>query len=339
MTNPLVSVVMPVYNASQTVGDAVSSIQKQTLTNWELIIIDDRSFDETVSIIRSLRDSRIRIFINSKHLGTAASLNKALAKANGRYIARMDADDISDPERFSKQIEFLKKHSNVDVLGGGIEYIGDKRGKSFKPTGTAKLKVLSLFQNPLVHPTVMFRAASMKRKSVRYDPTFKFTQDFELWARMAGELTLENLHEVLLYYRWHNSQSSTKHFTTQQGYIKKIHAENLRRLGIKPTRERLLHHKNLSYGQGNVTIKKLEEIRDYLLLLERKNSQIKFYPPKELEADFRRRWFLACRRIEQKNWAVWKAYWQYPHSEQIPSTVGFIIFTWQCLRGTIAYAR
>ncbi len=117
MNPPLVSIVLPSFNAEGTIGEAISSILMQTWENWELLLIDDGSKDRTVEIARSFNDSRIRIFVDGRNRGLPARLNEAIDLASGKYFARMDNDDISFPERFSKQVEYLESHPEIDLLG------------------------------------------------------------------------------------------------------------------------------------------------------------------------------------------------------------------------------
>lgn len=116
----LVSVVMPVFNAEKYLFEALSSIVNQSYQNLEIIVVDDASTDSSVSIVESFSDTRIKLFKNESNLKIVKTLNFALTKVNGEYIARMDADDISHPERIRKQVEFLEKNRGIDILGTNI---------------------------------------------------------------------------------------------------------------------------------------------------------------------------------------------------------------------------
>ncbi len=201
---PLVSVVLPVYNGGRFIAKAIDSIVAQTYTNWELIIIDDASTDNTITIINTYSDGRIKLLRNSQNSKIVYSLNKGIAAATGVYIARMDADDICLPARFEKQVDFLENHKDYDVVDCLQEYI-DEEGK---PTGDFNFSIFShdaiygalQRYNCLGHSSIMARRSALA--------AFKYRQivfeDYDLWLRMiAHGSRFQKLEQPLLLYRIH----------------------------------------------------------------------------------------------------------------------------------------
>lgn len=201
---PEISVVMPVYNGEKYLKEAIESILNQSFKNFEFIIINDGSTDKTAEIIQSYRDERIVYINNEKNLGLSKSFNIGIKVAQGSYIARMDADDLSLPERFEKQLNFLALHPEISIVGSAIERInekGEKLGVSRKALEPQALKWQSLFSTPLFHPTVVGRAQIFKENL--FDESLTNSEDYELWSRLMFEkgCKLSNLPEPLLLYR------------------------------------------------------------------------------------------------------------------------------------------
>lgn len=217
---PLVSVVMPVYNGEKYLREAVASILFQTLTDFEFIIVDDASTDSTREIITSYNDSRIVYVKNEENLKISAALNRGIALAQGKYIARMDCDDISLPDRLEKQIAFLESHAEVSVCGGDIIVFGDgieENKKTFSHTN-GELKCDLIFSPCFAHPAVTIRAAFLKTLDECYKSEFDGLEDYELWLRLAQISDFASLKEVVLKYRKHSSQITQNY---SEEFIKK----------------------------------------------------------------------------------------------------------------------
>ena len=181
--SPLVTVGIPFYNAEKTLADAIRSVFAQTLTDWELILLDDGSTDGSLDVARSIDDPRVRVVSDGRNLGLSARLNQIAGLANGKYLARMDADDLMHHDRLAAQVEFLERNPMVDVVGTGM-YILDVDGRPVakRPVSSAPFSARHVFAGDcLMHATVMGRTAWFRRNA--YDPTFRRTQDFELWCR------------------------------------------------------------------------------------------------------------------------------------------------------------
>jgi glycosyltransferase involved in cell wall biosynthesis len=216
--NPLISVVMPAYNAERYVGAAVESILAQTFTDFEFIIIDDGSQDETGNIVRKFgeRDPRI-ILIDQTNQGLVKSLNTGCAKARGKYIARMDADDISHPERFARQVAYLEEHPKVAVVGGSAEYLTDSGilpELMTRPIESAEIRAMLQQHCAMIHPATMFRRDAFEEVG-GYRGVFVDAEDYDLWVRLSEKYELHNLPEVVLQYRIHPKQASAMNVYSQ----------------------------------------------------------------------------------------------------------------------------
>jgi len=224
MGRPLVSVILSVYNGAPYLKEAIDSILDQTFTDFEFIIVDDGSTDETPKILDEFTDVRIIRLENTKNLGLVRSLNSALDIAKGELIARMDADDISLPERFAKQVAFLEKHSQIGVLGTAISQV-DKRGRRISvlvpPIHHEIILWQMLFGCPIFHPTVMMRRKVLTTIGY-YDVNFTHIEDIDLWSRLLLNGTrFANLSEALHIRRLHNSSiiSTQSAIQYQKGII------------------------------------------------------------------------------------------------------------------------
>lgn len=208
MTKPMVSVVMPVYNGSKYLKEAIDSILNQTFTNFELIIINDGSTDNSEDIIFSYQDRRIYYLKNEHNKGICITLNRGLDNARGKYIARMDCDDISMPQRLAKQVNYLERHRDVGALGTDIITFGKGHTDQYFDFvhNSYECKAGLLFATCFAHPTVMLRASVINKHSLRYDDRYRGLEDYELWYRMSEYAEMTNLPEALIRYRLHNTQ-------------------------------------------------------------------------------------------------------------------------------------
>jgi glycosyltransferase involved in cell wall biosynthesis len=207
-----ISIIMPVYNSGDYLAKALDSIINQTYKNWKLICVDDGSTDNSNEILRnySKSDDRIKVVTFKKNKGLTFALNKALTLADGNYIARMDSDDISLPERLEKQVKFLDQHPNVIAVGTQCELI-DESGKVFGhkmfPTESKKLYNMMFQIMPMQHPTIMVRGDVYRRERYEDQPT---AEDVSLYFRLLRHGNLANLDEVLFQYRIRQNSNSLK---------------------------------------------------------------------------------------------------------------------------------
>lgn len=202
---------MSVYNGEAYLKESIESILNQTFTDFEFIILDDCSTDNSAEIIKSYNDKRIVYVRNEKNLGLAASLNKGIRLAKGEYIARMDDDDISLPERFEKQVKFLDDNLEYGVVGAWIQVFGKiKRINKFYSDTQKNFYIFLISKVMVSHPVVMFRKSIMVDNNIFYDEMFRAAQDYKLWNDLKYVTKITNLQEVLLHYRVHENASTLK---------------------------------------------------------------------------------------------------------------------------------
>jgi glycosyltransferase involved in cell wall biosynthesis len=217
---PKVSVLIPVFNGQEFVGECIDSILSQTYENFELLVVNDGSTDLTEAIVLSRNDKRIRYLKNRRNLGIVKTLNKGLYLSEGKFVARMDADDISLPDRLEKQISYLVDNPDVDILGAGIilnehESMDNHREVS-SVIKNEHHRVSLLRSNPLAHPTVVFNRESLLNNKLYYDRESQLAEDYKLWADSSiNNLNIESLTDKLLLYRVHEKQLSRQKSISQ----------------------------------------------------------------------------------------------------------------------------
>lgn len=258
----LVSVLMSVHNEpSQFINVAVNSICKQTYKNIEFIIIDDNSNEETFRFLQNLAKvhSNIKLYRNENNLGLTASLNRGLSLCSGDFIARMDADDYSCPERIAHQVYYLSEHSDIDILGTGVVSFGEKVMFMSPIDGYTPPEVQSnlFFTSSLCHPSVMIRASFLNRTGLTYDVSVKKGQDFDLWERASVCGKLAVLKDVLLYYRLHPKQITSTNRADQDATARKIMLRRIKRLGINPTESEMEAHMALKSQNPKTEIREI----------------------------------------------------------------------------------
>jgi glycosyltransferase involved in cell wall biosynthesis len=231
---PLVSVLMPVYNGEHYLRQAVDSILHQTFEDFEFIIINDGSTDNTLSILKDYTDPRIILLQNKQNKGLVATLNYGLSVVRGQYIARMDADDIAFPHRLEKQVQFMESNPSVGLLGTNVIFI-DEHGKEgqlahgtqwhFYPS-TVRWRLL--WETTVHHPSSMIRRTTLTKNNLWFDPAYFLAEDFDLWTRIIKYSEATYLPEVHLQYRLHSQGLS---FSNREKQLA-IHSQVVER-GIK----------------------------------------------------------------------------------------------------------
>lgn len=215
--NPLVSVIMPVYNGSPFVAEAIESILQQTYKPLELIIVDDCSTDSTLETLNYYKNKFPKIIklvkLSKKH-GESAAANIAFKKSKGEFVARMDGDDIAHPQKIEMQVKYMKAHSNVIVLGTQADVINAEDeivGQKNFPLTHKKIYESFAVVNPLVHPSCMFRRALLPSKSKLYENKYEPNDDYFTLFKFLNYGKFANLPQKLFYYRVHGANKSLQH--------------------------------------------------------------------------------------------------------------------------------
>jgi len=231
MQKPKVTVILPVFNGEQYLKESILSILKQSYFEFDFLIINDCSTDQSEKIIKSFSDKRIKYLCNDHNLGLAATLNKAIALSKGDFIVRQDQDDISLPERLSYQIEYLKHNKNVALVGSWAQILRNdfNTGKFLKhPADNHQLKFALLFNNPFVHSSVVIRRKVItEMKGYSQNPNWQPPEDYELWSRIAYKYDLGNIPKVLLKYREIETSMSRNKNQDFDNIVKNISKRNI----------------------------------------------------------------------------------------------------------------
>jgi hypothetical protein len=226
MSAPAISVVMSVLNGAPHLPAALDSVLDQAGCDLELLVVDDGSTDDTGRILaeRAARDSRVQVLTNPTNLGLTRSLNLALGRARGRYIARQDADDVSRPGRLAAQAAFLDARPAVGVVGCWVESGADPGSPAAlwrTPVRPAEIRFELLFGNCLAHPSVMLRSALL-RPGPLYDEAVRYAQDFALWHRLAATTGLASLPQALYFRRVHPGMIGVAHAAEQERTVRQV---------------------------------------------------------------------------------------------------------------------
>ena len=241
-----ISVLMPVYNTKEVyLRASIESILNQTFTDFELIIVNDGSTNNAEEVVLSYKDDRIKYF-KQENQGIVGALNNGWSKASGKYIARMDSDDIAYPERFAKQIEFLEENPEYSLVGSWAKIIPSNNVIKLPQD----IKVMDLLADCMfIHPSIMFRKADFEKFNICYETGFEYAEDYCMYARAVKYLKMTNLQEVLLDYRVYpeNSSSKNRDVRVRSSFkVQDLILENLS--GDKELQERIL---DIAYRKKN----------------------------------------------------------------------------------------
>ena len=269
---PLISVIMSTLNTPEDyLKVSIDSILKQTYKNFEFIIIVDGGNDD--KIIEKISDDRIKTIKHQKSIGLTKSLNEAIKISKGKYIARMDSDDISLENRFKYQIEYMERNNDIDITSMFYKEIGknDKivREVFFRPD---EVKCKLFFTNVIAHPSVMIRKSFLDKNNFLYDESFIYSQDFEMWTKCANSGKISIIPKFGLYYRIHDKQISTEKANKQLELYNSVLIRNLSELNIN--KEKL---KYLLMLNGKEKVSNKGELKKFINLAINENKNVKKY--------------------------------------------------------------
>lgn len=314
MTDPLVSVLMPVYNGAKYLQQAMDSVLAQTFADFELIVVDDGSVDDSPDIVRAYSDKRIRLIKNASNLGLAGARNRALGEARGKYVAWLDADDVSASHRLQRQVALLDAHPDVCACGTWVKTIGVAAGQRWTyPVGSDSVRVRMLFHNPLATSSVMVRRDVLSKNNLWFDEVQPPAEDYALWERLETFGDIRNIPEYLTLYRVHPNQISARREAAQRQAEWAVHERQLIRLGVAVgERERAIHtwlaRSELRFqDMGTVT-----EVGDWLRMLMDANLESRVYPQAALERFVQRLWYVTCAMNTRFGFQVSRLYSEAP---------------------------
>lgn len=291
----LVSVIMSNFNTPEEyLRESIESVLSQTYEDFEFIIVDDCSTDQSVEIIKSYTDERICLIQNDENMGLTKSLNIALRSAKGEYVARMDADDISLQYRLEKQVEFLKNSPNVIVCGTGVELFGsgankhkDKYVHKVIPERD-RFQISLLFGNHIniIHPTAMFNRRLMLDYNLEYNENYLYAQDYRMWISCSRVGECSNIEEVLFKYRIHDKAVSSEKKSIQMDCTRRIIEEQLKWIGLNLPEDWETIHFGLLIGRKSYDLR----FRKWISEVINHNRNRNVYNQKELESTLWEKW-------------------------------------------------
>ncbi|MGB8355037.1 MAG: glycosyltransferase [Chthoniobacteraceae bacterium] len=306
---PRLSVIMPVFNAAPYLREAVQSVLDQTFRDFELIIVDDGSTDESREIAQGIDDGRIRIFYNGENLGAAAAKNLALEKARGEFIAFLDADDVALPHRFEAQCSFLGTHPDVSLVASCVEVIdaeGALHGRFlFEEMSSSRLCAKLLFYNPIAQSSVMLRSSCLTGMTFRSE--CEPAEDYDLWATLSQTARMVVLEDVLVHYRSHPEGISRRKEMRMEDSVVRIASEQLGRLGISPSGDQLKIHRDFSRN-FSATPRSLSRAEAWLGEIREANARLLVYDSTALEEVVSGRWadFVEAMESLRRSHAPWR---------------------------------
>lgn len=254
MKADLVSVLLPVRNGAAHLEAALRSVLAQSHRALEVVVLDDASTDGSGDIAAAVKDSRVRVVRFDVPQGLGRVLNRGWELTEGEFIARMDADDVCEPDRLAVQVDVLRRRPALAGCGSWIRVIG--AGRPFLaryPVGEHTLRAYALFDNPLAHPSVCLRRVAFEQAGLRYDEAARAAQDYELWVRALEVLPLDNVPRALLRYRQHAAAVTAQRAAESGARIAEIQRALLARLGIGADAGELAFHRFVGHGVAMTT--------------------------------------------------------------------------------------
>jgi glycosyltransferase involved in cell wall biosynthesis len=280
MKNPIVSVIMAAYNSEHYISEAINSIINQTFKDFELIITNDCSTDNTANIISSYDDHRIKVLNNETNKGAPYSRNRAIMSAKGKYLAILDADDISLPDRLKEQVDYLEKHKEIDIAGSYVYQVNQNglKTRTIKaPIKDDQIKSSTFFRCSIVHSSAMIRYRFFIENNLFYDESYPSSQDYEMWSRAILSGKIHTLPKFLTLYRQSETQMSNKQSKTQQTQAERVYLTLLKRIGLNGTEKEVRLHTILI---NQIPLSKNDDIQDiykWAINLFEKNLKTKLF--------------------------------------------------------------
>ena len=283
---PKISILMPVFNGEEYIFSAIHSMLKQTYGNFELIVINDASTDGTIEVINSIEDPRIRILNLEKNSGIVSALNAGLDISRGEFIARMDADDISRPERLAAQVQYLENHTEVGLVGSWIKCFGSSIQPFIHryPLANDGIECRLLFENPFAHSTVLFRKSVVDAHQLKYEPDYQYVEDWKLWAQMKRYTKFSNLPIPLVEYRI--GEKGDKYREFQNSQKAKVISENCFDVNFP--------YKAIHFDMLNKNRNALMECADYLYELRKANLNSRSFKSSVFDRELSQLWVKSC---------------------------------------------
>jgi glycosyltransferase involved in cell wall biosynthesis len=278
---PLVSVLITVFNSAHYLREAIDSILSQSFKDFELIILNDGSTDESRSIIQSYDDERIKIIDNRVNIGLSRIANLGISLAKGKYIARMDSDDVSIPNRLQLQVDYMEANPDIAVCGGFFKAFGVENSilnfNWVNETDSDRVKINLLFDCAICQPTVFIRNEALKESGLLYNSDYDSAEDYRLWVSLSKNYKVANIPDIILRYRLSPNQTTNKKNHIQRAIKISLIKEQLLSLGIVPSDVELRIHQQMFYGDPIVSYDYLPKMLVWIKRLIQANDVYHIY--------------------------------------------------------------
>jgi len=300
---PLVTVGIAVYGGERYIAEAITSVLQETYQNWELLLVNDCSPDDSVGVIRTFTDSRIRLVENERNLGLVGVRNRILKEARGQYIAWLDQDDLTLPDRLRTEIEFLEAHPQVAACGSWTQMLTEgvdgawTTGVLRLPSSAQDIRASMAFLNPLACNTVTMRRSIFFDRGLTFREEFGNSLDYDLWSRASDVCELNNVAHPLATYRVHAGQTSQgAALERMHQHALRIQAELLARaLSIDMTPEQVRLHRLATIEPELISTDDLDRIAGWFTRLRNSNQERGGFDSRAWDAALTRQWITACR--------------------------------------------
>jgi len=306
--NPLCSIVMAVYNGAETLKEAIDSVLNQTLIDFEFIIINDASNDNSELIIKSYDDPRIIYIKNSCNKYLGPSLNEGIKIAQGDYIVRMDADDICLPNRLENQYNFMEKNRSIGISGTWAQLFGIRDGILKYETEDSKIKIKLLYDCHILHPSIIIRKSLIFKQNLFYDHNLQHSEDYDLFVRAFKHTEFANIGEVLIKYRTTESSETRETDEFRNKFYNSTKIDLFQMLGIKINETELMLYKNINLQRYNETPDYLLKSQSLLKRMIESNKKTLLFNQKAFENHIIKLFENVCRNSKESSVHIFKVY-------------------------------
>ncbi len=279
---------MPVYNSAPFLKEAIESILTQSFIDFEFVILNDGSTDNSKEIVLSYNDLRIIFYDGKVNVGLANIRNKGIDISKGKYLAIMDSDDIATPDRLQKQFNYLENNKNIAVCGGFFTTFGNENSvlnfNWVTQTDPEMVKINLLFDGAICQPTVMIRSNILKETGLKYESHFDPAEDYKLWVSLSKNNLVANIPDLVLKYRLSDKQISNTKNQIQRARKFEVIKEQLKWLGITPTEAEMRIHDYMFFASAVLSYDYLPKIAAWINKLIQANKEFKIYNEQKLSS-------------------------------------------------------
>lgn len=320
MKAPRVTVLMPVFNAGIYLDSAIESILSQSFADFEFLVINDGSRDDTGKQLSRYQDPRLRVVTNPTNMGLVYSLNWGITLARGEYIARMDGDDLSMPERLATQVAYMDSRPEVGICGSRVRIMESSPPEIWSyPEDHEAITCRHLFVSALAHPSVIMRRSIFLSHHLLYRPEQANAEDYAFWCECSRHTRLGNVPEVLLEYRLPAQRPNLAEYRRKQQEVSdRVRLSELSQLDIAALPEELSLHRDISLSRHHGTLEYLKASREWLEKILVANQEKQIFAQEYLVSELGRRWLEICRHASHLGWSTWQTYRSCPLSAGLP---------------------